>query len=170
MTIEEVLRSHFVRYPSMQIQDVYKLIHQAAMGSEHAISSVEGARKWMERELAGMGAGPEEPVTDPISADGQILRVHLRPFVAQGGDAEMLLNAFIRTANEFRGDIKVLQTHWEVATGMEHFPIDQMDDFIQSMQAQNYPAVHHSPEYERSYRPAYRVVWQAMYQFERRRA
>jgi len=160
MTIEAILRSHMARYPSMQIQDMYKLIHQAAMGSEHAISSIEGARKWMERELAEMGAGPDEPVMDPISNDGQIVRVHLRPFVAQGNDPEILLKAFIRTANEFRGDLQVLKDSWKTVTEMQYFPSAEMNEFIESMQAQNYSAVHHSPEYERLYRPAYRVVWQ----------
>lgn len=160
MTFESILHDHFARYASMQIQDVYKLIHQAALGSEHAVSSVEEARKWVECELVEMGAGPDEPVIDPISADGQIVRVHLRPFVAQGGDVDMLLQAFIRTANEFRGDIQVLKDHWNTATITQYFPPTELEEFIKSMQAQNYPAVHHSSEYERLYRPAYRVVWQ----------
>jgi len=159
MTIEAVLRAHFLHYPAMRIQDVYKLIHQAALGSEHAVSSIEGARKRMENELAKMGAGPDESVIDPISDGGQIVRVHLRPFIAQGGNPETLLNAFIRTANEYRGDIQILKKYWNIAIDMEHFLSAEMDDFIQSMQTQNYPAVHHSPEYERLYRPAYRVVW-----------
>jgi hypothetical protein len=159
MTFEAILRAHFMRYPSMQIQDMYKLIHQAALGSEHAITHPEGARKWMERELAEMGAGPDESVIDPISADGQIVRVHLRPFVAQGDDPEMLLDAFIRTANEYRGNMQILKSYWNIAADVQHFSSSEMDDYIQSMQTQNYPAVHHSSEYERLYRPAYRVVW-----------
>jgi hypothetical protein len=159
MTIEAVLRAHFMRYPSTQIQDVYKLIHQAAMGSEHATSSIEGARKWMERELAEMGAGSDEPVIDPISDDGQIVRVHLRPFVVQGGKPETLLEAFIHTANEYRGDLQALKNYWSIAAGMGYYSSTEMEDFIQSVQAQDYPAVHHSSEYERLYRPAYRVVW-----------
>ena len=160
MTFETVLHDHFARYPSMQIQDVYKLIHQAALGSEHAISNRDGARKWMERELAEMGAGPVEPIIDPISADGQIVRVHLRPFVAQGGDIETLLEAFIRTANGYHGDMQLLENYWEAAVGKRYYSTLEMDAFIQSMRAQGYPAVHHSSEYERYYHPAYRVVWQ----------
>jgi len=160
MTFETVLRDHLSRYPAMQVQDVYKLIHQAAMGSEHAVSNMAGVRQWMERELAEMGVGPDEPVMDPISEDGQILRVHLRPFVAQGGDPELLLNAFIRTANEFHGDVDVLKKYWNIVTGMDYFPPAEMVEFVESVRTQNYPAVHHSPEYERLYRPAYRVVWQ----------
>lgn len=159
MTIEVVLRSHLTRYPAMQIQDVYKLIHQAALGSEHAISSANSAHEWLKRELAEMGTGPEESMIDPISTDEQIIRVHLRPFVGQGGDPDILLNAFIRTANEFRGDLQILKDYWESAKNMQHFPSVAMNEFIDSMQVQKYPAVHHSPEYERSYRPAYRVVW-----------
>jgi hypothetical protein len=74
----------------------------------------------------------------------------------------MLLNAFIRTANECRGDIQVLKKNWKTATEIQCFPSTEMDEFIESMQAQNYPAVHHSHEYERLYRPAYRVVWRKL--------
>ncbi len=155
---ETILREHFARYPSMQIQDVYKLIHQGVLGSEHAISSPESARQWLERELVEMGEGPKESVMDPISEDGQIVRVHLRPFVAQRGSPETLLEAFIRTANEYRGEAQTLKDNWKVAVKTGKYPVVEMDDFIQSVEAQGYPAVHHSPEYERLYRPAYRVV------------
>lgn len=158
MRFESILRAHFARYPSMQIQDVYKLVHQAAMGSEHAISSPEGARNWMGCELAKMDEGPGEPVIDPLSDDGQIVRVHLRPFVAGGGDPEILLDAFIRTTKEYRGDVRVLKECWGVATSIGYYSLAEMDDYIQSMQALNYPAVHHSLTYERLYHPAYRVV------------
>ena len=146
----------------MQIQDVYKLIHQAALGSEHAISDPESVRNWMERELAEMGVGSDEPVVDPISEDEQIVRVHLRPFVAQSGDPATLLDAFIQTAKEFRGNRQVLKTYWDIATSMKHFPSTEMNEFIESMHARDYPALHHSPEYERLYRPAYRVVWRKL--------
>ena len=158
MSFMAILQEHLLRYPAMQIQDVYKLIHQAAMGSEHAISSADGARQWMARELSEMGNGPDEPVVDPVSADGQIVRVHLRPYGLQGGDTEALLNAFILTANEFRGDLQILEEYWRSAVNMQHFLPAEMKSFIESMQTQNYPAVHHSPEFENLYRPAYRVV------------
>jgi hypothetical protein len=164
MTIVAILRSHLDRYPAMQIQDIYKLMHQAAMGSEHAISSAEAPRQWLEREFAQMGSCPEEPMIDPISADGQIVRVHLRPYMAQGGDSETLLNAFIRTANKFHSDRQVLQGYWNAAMELQHFSSPEMDGFIESARTQNYPAVHHSSEYERLYRPAYRVVWRKYFQ------
>jgi hypothetical protein len=165
MRFEAILRAHLVRYPAMQIQDIYKLVHQATLGSGHAISSIEGARNWMERELAEMGTGPDEPVMDPISEDGQIVRVHLRSFVVGGGNPDALLDAFIRTANEYRGDTQTLKNYWNIATSIGYYSIAEMGDYIQSMQAQNYPAVHHSSKYERLYRPAYRVAWRKFISF-----
>lgn len=159
MALETILRAQLARYPVMQIQDLYKLIHQAAMGSEHAISSAEAAREWLKRELAEMGPGPQEPMIDPISADGQIVRMHLRPFVEGGGDPETLLHAFLRTASEYRGDVQVLEEYWQAAKDIQQFPAAALDEFMEAMRAKKYPAVHHSAEYERLYRPAYRVVW-----------
>jgi hypothetical protein len=156
--IGTILHSHLSRYPAMQIQDVYKLLHQAAMGSEHAISHLESARNWLKRELAEMGEGPPEPLLDPISPNGKIVRVHLRPFVAAGHDPDVLLDAFIRTANEHHGDVRLLEQFWQVAIATPKFPSMEMEEFIRSMKADYYPAVHHSTEFEKLYRPAYRVV------------
>jgi len=158
MSIETILRAHFSRYPAMQIQDVYKLLHQAALGSEHAISNPEGAKKRLERELVEMGRGTDGVAIDPISPDGRIVRVHLRPFVAQGGDPEVLLAAFIHTANEFQGDKRILTEYWEVATNSMQFSSADMDEFIKPLGEKDYPAVHHSSIYEKNYQPAYRVV------------
>jgi hypothetical protein len=156
--IETILRSHFSRYPAIQIQDVYKLLHQAAMGSEHAVANLDSARNWLLREMAEMGEGPPEPLIDPISPGGKIVRVHLRPLAAAGHDPDVLLDAFIRTVNEVHGDVRLLEKFWQAAIVTAKFPVVEMEEFFRSMKAQNCPAVHHSPEYEKLYRPAYRVV------------
>ncbi|MDW8226743.1 MAG: hypothetical protein RMJ60_02985 [Anaerolineales bacterium] len=54
MSVESVLLSHFARYPAMGLADLYKLIHQAALGSEHAIRNPEAARRWLNEELASL--------------------------------------------------------------------------------------------------------------------
>jgi hypothetical protein len=156
---QDILKSHFTRYPEMQIQDVYKLIYQAALGSEHAVMNRHEACVRLEREIMQLGDEDVEPaIVDPISADGQIVRVHLRPFLAENGDPEALLTAFVRTANEFHGDEQVLKNYWDIATHLGFFPPAAMDDFIQSMKG--YPAMHHSAIYTQRYRPAYRVILQ----------
>ena len=163
MLIESTITSHFTRYPAMQLTDVYKLIHQAAMGSEHAVRDIESARNWLTRELAEMGEGPDEPLREPLSDETGIIRVHLRPYIASGGDPAKLLDAFIRTANQHKGQVGLLETYWQAAvslaeSGQIPFSVDEMRSFIIPLAAQGFPAVHHSSEYQKLYRPAYRVV------------
>ena len=156
--IETVVRDHLLRYPALQIQDLYKLLHQAALGSEHAVPDRTSVERWLTRELAEMGEGITEPLLDPISHDGEIVRIHLCTYVAAGHDPVMLLDAFIRTANEHHGTFQILEQYWQDAVAMDHFPALAMDEFFQDLKNKIFPAVHHSAEYERLYQPAYRVV------------
>ena len=155
-----ILAEHLACYPHMQVQDVYKLLHQAALGSQHAVRDERAARDWLERELAEMGAGHDDPLFDPISPDGQIMRLHLRPYAAAGRDLEMLLKAFIRTANEWHGSPDTLKEYGTAAAQNATGAIrrEELESFFARMEAQDFPAVHHFEIYTRLYRPAYRVV------------
>ena len=110
-----ILLNHAARDPAWQSRDVYKLAHQAALGSEHAVIDRERARGWLEEELAGLSGlehiPTDEPLIDPISVDGSIARVHLRPLVRLGLPAEPLLDAFLRTAEEYRGTFGTLEEY-----------------------------------------------------------
>jgi len=158
-----ILANQVKRYPRLEARDLYKLAHQAALGSEHAQTDVAGVRRWLERELIEMGTGPAEPLLDPISADGGIVRLHLRPFVAEGGDPAVLLDAFVRTAQEFQGSVETLRRYLRYAVKIDlggdlPFTVEAMMHFFAHMETQGFPAAHHSEQFERSYRPAYRVV------------
>lgn len=158
-----LLAEHTRRYPALQLQDVYKLLHQGCLGSEHAVSDPAAARRWLQSELAGLGEGPPDPLLDPISGDGRILRLHLRPFLVAGGQPEDLLAAFLRTANEYHGSPKCLRDAWQVVErlarrGAVPFTLAAAAAFGREMAAQGFPAVHHSPLYVAAYRPAYRVI------------
>ena len=156
--IEEVVQAHLARYPHLQIQDLYKLLHQAALGSEHAVSDSDAVERWLQRELAEMEEGVSEPLIDPISHNGEIVRVHLRPYVAAGRDPQILLRAFIRTADQFHGDSLLLEGYWHETIALAPFSTEEMDDFFGELKNKNFPAVHHSAVYESLYRPAYRVI------------
>jgi hypothetical protein len=67
------------------------------------------ARNYLERELAKMGEGPAEPPIDPISPDGEMVWVHLLPYLASGGDTEDLLADFLDTASQYHGEIDHLE-------------------------------------------------------------
>lgn len=149
--------------PCWQLQDVYKLAFQAALGSEHAAPNEAAARQWLEQEAATLGAGPADPQIEPISPDGRLVRVNLRPYLAAGGNLDALLQAFLRTAVEWRGERETLlrYTSWVVEfaqAGRLPFPAAEMRAYFQRIAEADFPAAHHSASYREVYRPAYRVV------------
>src|SRR5262245_56083851 len=77
--------------PKMEIEDAYKWLFHATLGGEHAVTDDEGPRQWLDREWATLGpplAGEKEVV--PLTVDGKLIRLNLRPYKARGGDKEML--------------------------------------------------------------------------------
>jgi len=158
-----VIGAHVERYSLMEPADLYKLLHQGATGSEHAVESEEAAGRWLARELASLGHGPDEPMVDTIAPEGTMVRIHLRPFLAADGDQEALLAAFVETANSEAtagsGIICALETARDMARdGLLPWDSDALSAFFERMGEAAYPAVHHSDAFTTRYRPAYRVV------------
>lgn len=162
-SLQPILLDHARRYPLWKDQDLYKLLHQAAMGSEHAATDRDSARLCLEREITQLQPGPVEPLLDPIGAGGGIVRVHLRPWLDEGFDPEVLLASFLRTAHEWAGSSEELEDSLEYASSLARheglgLPREAVAAYAARMKALGYPAVHHSPPFEAEYRPAYRVV------------
>ncbi len=159
----QILQDQAARYPLMEIQDVYKLVHQAALGSEHAVRDTVAAQRWMQREVAALADGPDDPLLDPLTPDSQLVRVHLRPYLAGGGDPDALVRAFVETANTYPGSEERLRRFWHYAersaeAGILPFSRDATAAFLAEQAEAGYPAMHHSAQYEAAYAPAYRVV------------
>ena len=159
----QILTSHLTRTPAMQVQDVYKLLHQSVLGSEHAVHDEQAARDGLERELAEMGDGPDDPLFDPLPPDGHMLRVHLRPFHQTGMNPETLLRAYIQTANEWHGSPEKLKEYGLAAAQLVKaetgfIRLAETKAFFAKMETQDFPAIHHSEIYKLLYRPSYWVV------------
>ncbi|HZW02722.1 MAG TPA: hypothetical protein VFF68_02245, partial [Anaerolineaceae bacterium] len=54
---------------------------------------------------------------------------------------------------------RLIERYWETAVRVGFHPGAEMQTFLQEKAAAGFPAGHHSPEFSRLYRPAYRVVW-----------
>ena len=50
----ELLIAHYKAYPNLQIQDVFKFLHQSALGCEHLVSSLEKATGFIAEEYNGL--------------------------------------------------------------------------------------------------------------------
>lgn len=158
-----IIKSQLTLYPEAHIEDLYKLTYQASMGSEHAIKNPEGARDWLIRELAELNKSPSVPLFEDISPYGIILRLNLAPYMDIGGDPEALLDAFLKTANEFTGNFNKLAFYWsgivELAVNGEiNFDVTELKDFHRQLSRQGYPVIHHSIPYRNAYHPHYRVI------------
>ncbi|MEW5826425.1 MAG: hypothetical protein AB1778_06285 [Candidatus Bipolaricaulota bacterium] len=165
--IRKILIDHQRRYPEWRVEDLYKLVHQAAMGSEHAVIDEDRARAWLVRELREMGPGPDERLIDPISPDGRIVRIHLRPFVALGLESSGLLRAFIETARGFHGAVLEVERGLEAAerlarSGELKLRAGEIIGLAGRAREAGFAAIHHSEQYTLRYRPAYRVVARAL--------
>lgn len=160
---KQVVSFHVEKYPAMEIEDLYKLAFQAAMGSEHAVESREAASRWLERELSSLTEVPGQPLSEPLSPDGSLVRVNLRALVERGDDTSDLLDAFVRTASDFPGSQERFENYWIAVGSMAEagkvpFNIGQIQEMWRKMKFQGFPPVHHSTTYRDLYHPAYRVV------------
>lgn len=160
--VGQLLSQHLERYPSLGIADIYKLLHQAALGPAHAVEAL-AARATLETELAQMRDGPAEPLADVISPDGRLARIHLRTFASQGKDMDALAAAFARTGNQYTGSTEKLARFCgclgDLAdAGGIPFSRADVEAFMRLQADAGYPAVRHSETFREAYKPAYRVV------------
>lgn len=161
-----VVRWHAVRYPDLEVEDLYKLLHQAVAGPAHSIEDPEMARQWLDREWDGLGDSLKaEEMFEPLSSDGRLVRVNLRPWRAAGHPPAPVLDAFVQTAGTLPPDTVKIRTELDALAACS----DRLSDglslsasvihaFFSDRAREGYPAIHHSESYEREYRPAYRVV------------
>ncbi|HEX7918042.1 MAG TPA: hypothetical protein VF454_01510, partial [Gemmatimonadales bacterium] len=151
--VREIVLEEVAHHPLMEPRDLYKLLYQSAMGSEHAVEDTVAARLWMERELVTMGEGPEagahEPMIDTIAPGGRVVLVHLRPWVAAGRSTDSLLAAFIRTGEVLVRDSALLDRRLAIAEtlaarGELPFGAASWREQVEGARRGGYPAVHHS--------------------------
>ena len=163
----DIALANIIRYPLSEPTDIYKLCHQAALGSEHAVENVRMARAWLDRELDEFAQEPssliEEAVVETITPGDQIVRVNLRPFLDVGGSPEKLFQAFLLTAKRKWGASSLLLHYWESFVQLAELgetPLQSglLNSFMIEMAANGFPAVHHSQTYSQAYQPSYRVI------------
>ncbi|MBN2054062.1 hypothetical protein JW905_04030 [bacterium] len=164
--VARVIRTHRARYPVMAVQDVYKLLYQAAMGVGHALTEPEKAWRWLMeecRENASMEALPGEMMIEPVSPLAGLVRVNLRPFLVSGGEVSRLWRAFFDTARIVNPDLTRLRRYWGWFSDLCESADDLWEpgavhDFWRHMTSLDLPVVNHSAQYRKAFRPAYRVV------------
>lgn len=161
---------------AMRVQDAYKWLYHATLGGEHAVTSDEGPRRWMDAEWPTLSQPYKgESLVVRLRPDGQLIRVNLRPFRSAGGAPEALLQAFVASAKQFHADKTDFIREWtalgEFLKAKGKWQNLAFSDWMKldvEAKKQGYPAIDHSPEYLRDAHPAYRVLlaseWRKIHQ------
>ncbi len=153
------LAEHYKNYPKLQIQDVFKFLHQSALGCEHIVSSLEKATEYIKEEY-GRGVAENNIFVEKL--DGDYSRVYLS-CMDYGVSAEALGEMlFLSAKKEIDGQSKLKKklniAEKMITENLLPFNIDEFREAVQKWEKEGFPAIHHSEIFREAYKPAYRVV------------
>lgn len=162
--------------------DIYKCLHQGEFGVGHTIDHPDGFTERLHQEVLRTASAQivQEPVVEPVSADGQMLRVNLQALLSTVADdvhraVDDLAQVCIESAEVTRGDntrffetldgFMMLNRAGELvlAGHVFAFPNQWVETFLFEVRElmsriRQVPVFSHSESYKRLNRPSYRVV------------
>ena len=158
--IKQFVNRQMQIYPKSRLLDIYKSCFQDFMGAEHLVSNRERVKAYLDEELNTTTLDELMPWQyEPCGTDSNYYRVSIRT-VKEGIIAEdMLLDAFIRSANSVkRPSVEEWSKRWHRMMGtidrmrvnLPHYDKDRQ--FIDSILSVGKYAISHSPEYREAYR------------------
>ena len=172
--IQDFVNQQLENYPKSRLLDIYKSCFQDYMGAEHLVSDNLRVKSYLDEELQSTSLDDLMPwYYEPCGIDGQYVRVGIRAVKEDKVSEDLLLNAFIRSANsDKRPSVESWRDRWHMIIGT----IDQMQltlpsyqedrEFIDSILTVGKYAISHSPEYREAYRPHYRIVEKGIFERE----
>lgn len=169
--VEVLVRKQHKLHLNLGGRDVYKLLFQGVMGVAHILEDKEQARRYLEDEFAGLDVSEflDEPLVEDVSVSGGVVRINLRPFKRLGLSLGKLFEVIIVSAKKLKEDKDRFITLWKglmelVKVGRLDFDYEALVEFDRAMKNRGYPPAHHSKEYVKANKPAYRVVDRKVHQ------
>ena len=172
--IEGFINRQMQIYPKSRLLDIYKSCFQDYMGAEHLVSDRQRVKAYLDEELNTTSLDDLMPwYYEPCGIDSSYYRVSIRAIKESLVSEDLLLNAFIRSANtEKRPSVESWSKRWHKIIGT----IDQMKldlpnyqedkQFIDSVLSVGKYAISHSPDYREAYHPHYRIVERSIFEKE----
>ena len=153
-------------YPKSRLLDIYKSCFQDYMGAEHLVSDKQRVKAYLDEELQTTSLDDLMPwYYEACGVNGQYVRVSIRAIKENLITEDVLLDAFIRSANsEKRPTVESWRDRWrkivDTIDQLElNLPNYQQDrELIDSVLSVGKYAISHSQEYREAYRPHYRIV------------
>ena len=172
--VEGFINRQMQTYPKSRLLDIYKSCFQDYMGAEHLVSDRQRVKAYLDEELNTTSLDDLMPwYYEPCGIDSSYYRVSIRAIKESLVSEDLLLNAFIRSANsEKRPSVESWSERWHKIIGT----IDQMKldmpnyqedkQFIDSVLYVGKYAISHSPDYREAYHPHYRIVERNIFEKE----
>ena len=172
--VEGFINRQMQTYPKSRLLDIYKSCFQDYMGAEHLVSDRQRVKAYLDEELNTTSLDELMPwYYEPCGIDSSYYRVSIRAIKESLVSEDLLLNAFIRSANsEKRPSVESWSERWHKIIGT----IDQMKldmpnyqedkQFIDSVLSVGKYAISHSPDYREAYHPHYRIVERSIFEKE----
>ena len=172
--VEGFINRQMQTYPKSRLLDIYKSCFQDYMGAEHLVSDRQRVKAYLDEELNTTSLDDLRSwYYEPCGIDSCYYRVSIRAIKESLVSEDLLLNAFIRSANsEKRPSVESWSERWHKIIGT----IDQMKldmpnyqedkQFIDSVLSVGKYAISHSPDYREAYHPHYRIVERNIFEKE----
>ena len=159
------------QYPLATLQDVYKTFYQDRFGAEHMITDTASVRAYLTSELETSAADSvPNPYYEPTGAKGRFVRVYLRCVNEGLITADLLFDAFIRSAHPETASANSWAEEWkDIVAAVEQAGVftDIKEDSEQLCEAARINhAVRHSDAYRNTYHPHYRIVAREIFEKE----
>lgn len=161
-------------FPQSRLLDIYKSCFQDYMGAEHLVTDRQRVKAYLDEELNTTTLEELLPwLYEPCGPEGNYVRVSIRTIKEGIISADLLLDAFIRSANQGNHpSVESWSNRWheilEVIDTMNlkcpNYTADKQ--FIDSLFSVGKYAVSHSPEYREAYHPHYRIVERDIFERE----
>ena len=172
--IQKFINWQMETYPESRLLDIYKSCFQDYMGAEHLVSDSERVKAYLDQELETTTLDDLLPwYYEPCGIDSNYYRVSIRAIKEDIISEELLLDAFVRSANsDERPSVESWRDRWHVIIGtidqmqlaLPHYDEDKV--FIDSILSEGKYAISHSPEYREAYHPHYRIVERRIFEKE----
>ena len=158
----DVINYHIRRYPALEVQDIYKLLYQAANGPRHYINKEfdinEFYRQWNEAKLL-VG----QPPLEPISSDGKLVRANFAPLRDAGVHPDDVLNAAMLSVEAYIPRPSLLIQWWRdlgdlIRNKIVNLSMREYNTLNDNFQKWGFVPLPHSETYKKIYHPAYIVI------------
>lgn len=159
---KSLIRLHHERYPLARPRDFYKLLYQGVYGVGHMISERAMDILHEEAHRVDLSEYPGRTLLEPVSWNGKMVRVYLRPFMRGRLSLDILFEVMMRSSKRVGKDddfVRSWNVYLEIAKTELTSTDNEVDEIQRIIDEKGIIPMHHTEPYRKAYYPAYRVVW-----------